>query len=54
MERLSGINPRVIFAQIKGFAPDSPHANYLAFDMIAQATGEGAGRKPQQFGWLTT
>ena len=38
-ERLKAINPRVIFAQIKGFAPDSPHANYLSFDMIAQATG---------------
>ena len=38
-QRLSTINPRVIFAQIKGFAPDSPHANYLSFDMIAQATG---------------
>ena len=38
-ERLSEINPRVIFAQVKGFAPESPHANYLAFDMIAQAAG---------------
>ena len=38
-DRLNEINPRVIFAQIKGFSPDSPHANYLAFDMIAQATG---------------
>ena len=38
-DRLREINPRVIFAQIKGFSPDSPHANYLAFDMIAQATG---------------
>ena len=38
-QRLSAINPRVIFAQIKGFAPDSPHAKYLSFDMIAQATG---------------
>lgn len=37
--RLSEINPRVIFAQVKGFSPDSPQANYLAFDMIAQATG---------------
>jgi len=38
-ERLSALNPRLIFAQVKGFAPDGPHANYLAFDMIAQAAG---------------
>ncbi len=37
--RLSEINPRIIFAQVKGFSPDSPQANYLSFDMIAQATG---------------
>jgi formyl-CoA transferase len=41
--RLREINPRVIFAQVKGFAPDSPHANYLAFDMIAQAMGGTMG-----------
>jgi len=37
--RLREINPRVIFAQVKGFSPESPHANYLCFDMIAQACG---------------
>jgi len=38
-ERLNALNPRIIFAQVKGFSPDGPHANYLAFDMIAQAAG---------------
>ena len=35
--KLSALNPRLIFAQVKGFAPESEHANYLAFDMIAWA-----------------
>jgi formyl-CoA transferase len=33
------INPRIIYAQIKGFASGSPYESYLAFDMIAQAVG---------------
>lgn len=33
------LNPRIIYAQIKGFASDGPLADYLAFDMIAQAMG---------------
>lgn len=38
-EDVRKINPRLIFAQIKGFAPDGPYANYLSFDAIAQAAG---------------
>ena len=38
-DSLRAINPRIIFAQIKGFSPDSPQADYLPFDMIAQPTG---------------
>ena len=41
--KLHALNPRLIFAQVKGFASESPHANYLAFDMIAQAMGGTMG-----------
>jgi formyl-CoA transferase len=41
--RLSALNPRLIFAQVKGFAPESPQANHLSFDMIAQAMGGTMG-----------
>ena len=33
------ISPRVLYAQVKGFAPDGPFGNFPAFDMIAQAAG---------------
>src|SRR5207237_4894503 len=33
------INPRIIYAQIKGFGAGSPYERFLAFDMIAQAVG---------------
>jgi formyl-CoA transferase len=36
---VSRVNPRIIYAQIKGFSPGSPYEGYLAFDMIAQAVG---------------
>jgi formyl-CoA transferase len=45
------LNPRIIYAQIKGFPPDGPFAHLLAFDPVAQAaggavsiTGEADGR----------
>jgi formyl-CoA transferase len=38
-ETVKGINPRIVYAQIKGFAPDGPYRDFLAFDPIAQAMG---------------
>lgn len=38
-DEIRAINPRCIFAQVKGFADDGPHADFRSFDMIAQATG---------------
>jgi formyl-CoA transferase len=33
------LNPGIVYAQIKGFAPDGPYADFLGFDMIAQCVG---------------
>lgn len=38
-EALIPLNPRLIYAQVKGFATGSPYENYLAFDSIGQACG---------------
>jgi formyl-CoA transferase len=38
-EDVKRVNPRVIYAQIKGFAPEGPYGSFLAFDMIAQSVG---------------
>jgi len=50
-DEVSRVNPRMIYAQIKGFSKGSPYQSFLAFDMIAQAvggamstTGEAGGR----------
>ena len=50
-DEVSRLNPRIIYAQIKGFSKGSPYEKHLAFDMIAQAvggamstTGEAEGR----------
>ncbi len=41
-EKVKGINPRIIYAQIKGFGTDGPYAGFPAFDPIGQATGGAA------------
>ena len=38
-EEVSRINPRIIYATVKGFGKGSPYEKHLAFDMIAQAAG---------------
>lgn len=38
-EQVREINPRAIYAEIKGFPTDGPYARYLAFDPVAQAAG---------------
>jgi formyl-CoA transferase len=50
-EEVAKINPRIVYATVKGFGKGSPFEKNLAFDMIAQAaggvmsiTGEADGR----------
>ena len=38
-EEVQRINPRVVYAQVKGYGPGSPYTDFLAFDSIGQAVG---------------
>lgn len=38
-ESVRAINPRIVYAQIKGFGSDSPYADFPAFDPVGQAMG---------------
>lgn len=41
-DTLSGLNPRLIYAQVKGFAEDSPYRDFPCFDPIAQGFSGGS------------
>jgi formyl-CoA transferase len=38
-EAVRRINPRIVYAQVKGFAPDGPYGQFLCFDPVGQAAG---------------
>jgi formyl-CoA transferase len=38
-EEVRKLNPKIIYAQVKGFAQDGPYGQFLSFDMVAQAAG---------------
>src|SRR5215213_7483040 len=38
-EEVRKLNPKIIYAQVKGFAQDGPYGSFLSFDMVAQAAG---------------
>jgi formyl-CoA transferase len=51
-EVVKELNPKIIYAQIKGYAPEGPYGGFPSFDMTAQAVGGAlattgeAGQRP--------
>jgi formyl-CoA transferase len=38
-DAVRAVNPRIVYAQVKGYAPDGPFGQFPSFDPIGQATG---------------
>ena len=38
-DRVRALNPRIVYAQVKGFPADGPYGSFLSFDYIGQSVG---------------
>lgn len=47
-EEVKAINPRIVYASIKGFDPDGPYGDFLSFDAIGQTVGGATAMTGEQ------